>query len=256
MPRARAALEFVKDLVASAPHSKVVAFGVKETDEEILALAAAGTAGYVRESAESTDVVRVLEQVMCDELTCSPRAAASLYRHVAVLSQVAMTPSVWVTATPTPCAVAARVADRTSDRLRTHEQADRAAGWESKLRRSRTTSTTCARNSRYTGAAEAVARIRAISARAVVARLGAGCESDAPKRAEHQKNPPPPAAPAAMSATPGPTPGQKAGIALAPRRPRPQSHGEALGCRHAREIRHTRATAAADQDTALPRSPG
>ena len=47
---------------------------MKETDEEILALAAAGTAGYVRESAESSDVVRVLEQVMCDELPCSPRA--------------------------------------------------------------------------------------------------------------------------------------------------------------------------------------
>lgn len=81
-------VEFVKDLVASAPHSRVVAFGVQETDdEEILALAAAGTAGYVRASAESGDVVRVLEQVMCDELPCSPRAAASLYRRVAVLSQ-------------------------------------------------------------------------------------------------------------------------------------------------------------------------
>jgi len=83
----RDSVEFVKDLVASAPHSKVVAFGVRETDEEILALAAAGTAGYVSEGAESGDVVRVLEQVMCDELPCSPRAAASLYRRVAVLSQ-------------------------------------------------------------------------------------------------------------------------------------------------------------------------
>src|SRR6267142_1540703 len=80
-------VDLLKDLVASAPNSRVVAFGVKETDEEILALAAAGTAGYVRESAESSDVVRVLEQVMCDELPCSPRAAASLYRRVAVLSQ-------------------------------------------------------------------------------------------------------------------------------------------------------------------------
>ncbi len=77
----------VKDLVASVPHSKVVAFGVKEIGEEILALAAAGTAGYVRESAASRDVVRVLEQVMCDELPCSPRAAATLYHHVATLSQ-------------------------------------------------------------------------------------------------------------------------------------------------------------------------
>jgi DNA-binding NarL/FixJ family response regulator len=80
-------VEFVKTLVASAPQSKIVAFGVKETAEEFLALAAAGTAGYVRDSAESNDVVNVLEQVMCDELPCSPRAAASLYRRVATLSQ-------------------------------------------------------------------------------------------------------------------------------------------------------------------------
>jgi two-component system, NarL family, nitrate/nitrite response regulator NarL len=80
-------VELLKDLVASAPNSRVVAFGVKETDEEILALAAAGTAGYVCNSAESNDVVKVLEQVMCDELPCSPRAAASLYRRVAALSR-------------------------------------------------------------------------------------------------------------------------------------------------------------------------
>ena len=80
-------VEFVKTLVASAPHSRIVAFGVKETADEFLALAAAGTAGYVRDSAESNDVVNVLEQVMCDELPCSPRAAASLYRRVATLSQ-------------------------------------------------------------------------------------------------------------------------------------------------------------------------
>jgi DNA-binding NarL/FixJ family response regulator len=80
-------VQLLKDLVASAPDSRVVAFGVKETDEEILALAAAGTAGYVCNSAESSDVVKVLEQVMCDELPCSPRAAASLYRRVAALSR-------------------------------------------------------------------------------------------------------------------------------------------------------------------------
>jgi two-component system, NarL family, nitrate/nitrite response regulator NarL len=80
-------VEHVRALVASAPDSKVVAFGVRETGEEILALAAAGTAGYVCDSAESSDVVTVLERVMCDELVCSPRAAASLYRQVAALAQ-------------------------------------------------------------------------------------------------------------------------------------------------------------------------
>lgn len=85
-------VEFLKDLVASAPHSKVVAFGVKDTDDEILALAAAGTAGYICNSAESSDVVKVLERVMRDELLCSPRTSASLYRRVAKLSQSGKAP--------------------------------------------------------------------------------------------------------------------------------------------------------------------
>lgn len=80
-------VEFLRAFVASSPRSKVVAFGVKETDEEILALAAAGAAGYIRENAESADVARMLRQVLSDELHCSPRTSASLYRQVAVLSQ-------------------------------------------------------------------------------------------------------------------------------------------------------------------------
>ena len=80
-------VEIIRELVAAARHSRVVAFGVNESDGEILALAAAGTAGYIGDGARSGDVVRVLERVMCDELPCSPRAAASLYRRVATLSR-------------------------------------------------------------------------------------------------------------------------------------------------------------------------
>jgi two-component system, NarL family, nitrate/nitrite response regulator NarL len=80
-------VDLVKDLVASAPRSKVVAFGVNETAEEILALAAAGTAGYIGDSVKSGDVVKALQRVISDELTCSPRAAALLYRRVGTLSQ-------------------------------------------------------------------------------------------------------------------------------------------------------------------------
>lgn len=67
----------VTDLVASSPHTKVVAFGVKEIDAEILALSAAGTAGCVRDSAASGDVVKVLEQVLCQEVQEPPRTAAA-----------------------------------------------------------------------------------------------------------------------------------------------------------------------------------
>jgi two-component system, NarL family, nitrate/nitrite response regulator NarL len=86
-------VERVRALVASAPAAKVVAFGVSETGEEILALAAAGTAGYLTSSAESAHVVNVLERLMCDELVCSPRAAACLYRRVAALAQTAGEPA-------------------------------------------------------------------------------------------------------------------------------------------------------------------
>jgi len=79
-------VEYVKDVVSCAPNCKVVAFGVHETEEEILTLAAAGTAGYVRAAVASADVVSVLERVMRNELPCSARAAASLYHEVATLS--------------------------------------------------------------------------------------------------------------------------------------------------------------------------
>src|SRR5262252_1436764 len=83
----RESVEYVKDVVTSAPGCKVVAFGVQETEDEILPLAAAGTSGYVRAGAASDDVVSVLGRVMHDELPCSARAAASLYREVAMLSR-------------------------------------------------------------------------------------------------------------------------------------------------------------------------
>jgi two-component system, NarL family, nitrate/nitrite response regulator NarL len=83
----RESVEDARNLAASLPDAKIVAFGVAETKHDILALAAAGTAGYVCNDAAPKDVVRLLDRVMRDELVCSPFAAASLYRQVALLSQ-------------------------------------------------------------------------------------------------------------------------------------------------------------------------
>jgi two-component system nitrate/nitrite response regulator NarL len=80
-------LGYARTLVDRAPAAKIVAFGVAETDAEIVALAAAGIAGYVRDDAAADDVVAVLRSAMRDELLCSPRAAATLCHHVAVLSR-------------------------------------------------------------------------------------------------------------------------------------------------------------------------
>jgi DNA-binding NarL/FixJ family response regulator len=82
----RESIEHARQFVASVPTTKIVAFGVPEGNDEILALAAAGTAGFVCADAQAKDVVDVLDRVMRDELLCSPQAAASLYHQVAVLS--------------------------------------------------------------------------------------------------------------------------------------------------------------------------
>jgi DNA-binding NarL/FixJ family response regulator len=80
-------LGYARTLADQVPAAKIVAFGVAETDTEIVALAAAGIAGYVRDDAAAEDAVAVLKSAMRDELLCSPRAAATLCHHVAVLSR-------------------------------------------------------------------------------------------------------------------------------------------------------------------------
>lgn len=80
-------LDRARMLAATEPTAKLVAFGISETDDEILALAAAGIAGYLREDAAAEDVAAVLHGVMRDELQCSPRTAASLYHQIRLLSQ-------------------------------------------------------------------------------------------------------------------------------------------------------------------------
>ena len=80
-------LEHAKRLMDHAPAPKVVAFGVAEGDSEIVALAAAGIAGYTPDDAAPEDVVAVLASAMRDELVCSPRAAATLSHQVALLSR-------------------------------------------------------------------------------------------------------------------------------------------------------------------------
>lgn len=80
-------LEYARALANRTPAPKVVAFGVSETATELLALAAAGVAGYVGNDAAPDDVVRIVLGAMRGELVCSPRAAATIYQHLALLSR-------------------------------------------------------------------------------------------------------------------------------------------------------------------------
>jgi two-component system nitrate/nitrite response regulator NarL len=83
----QANLDYAKDLAEQRPAPKVVAFGVAETDAEIVTLAEAGIAGYVSDDAAAEDVAAVLASAMRDELLCSPRDAAKLCHHVSLMSR-------------------------------------------------------------------------------------------------------------------------------------------------------------------------
>jgi two-component system, NarL family, nitrate/nitrite response regulator NarL len=82
----RSNLGCAKELAGSRA-TKVVAFGVAETDADIVSLATAGVVGYVREDSTVEDMLAVLRSAMRNELLCSPRAAATLCHHIAVLSR-------------------------------------------------------------------------------------------------------------------------------------------------------------------------
>jgi DNA-binding NarL/FixJ family response regulator len=80
MPQSIAA---VRGIATTVPRVKVVALGVRENEEDLIACAEAGVAGYVARAASVEDLVATLEGVGRGELLCSPREAGTLWRQIA-----------------------------------------------------------------------------------------------------------------------------------------------------------------------------
>lgn len=78
-------LAAIRLLAAAAPDMSIVAFAVSG-EHDILACAEAGAAGYVPHDASIDDLVVVVQGVSRGELPCSPRMAASLFRHLRTLA--------------------------------------------------------------------------------------------------------------------------------------------------------------------------
>ena len=74
--------QIVRDL-AGSDETPVVALGVPENDDDALACAEAGVAGYVFRDASIEDLSHVIESAARGELLCSPRVAAKLARRAA-----------------------------------------------------------------------------------------------------------------------------------------------------------------------------
>ena len=79
----RDSLATARAIAALDAGTHVVAFAVSERDEDVLACAEAGVEGYVTRAGSCEQLVAVLHSVGRQELLCSPRIAASLFRRVA-----------------------------------------------------------------------------------------------------------------------------------------------------------------------------
>jgi two-component system nitrate/nitrite response regulator NarL len=70
-------------LCAAVPEAGVIALAVAETEENVLAWAEAGIAGYVPNTASVNDLASLIGQISRGEQTCPSRIAGSLLRRVA-----------------------------------------------------------------------------------------------------------------------------------------------------------------------------
>jgi two-component system, NarL family, nitrate/nitrite response regulator NarL len=76
-------LLFVRALVAGGAQSRVIALGLADAGESVLAFAEAGTAGYVPRDASVQDLVLAVEGAVRGELYCSPMLAGLIARRLA-----------------------------------------------------------------------------------------------------------------------------------------------------------------------------
>jgi len=79
-------LDGVEAIVAAAVEVKVITLAVGESEDEVVACAEAGVAGFVRRDGSLDELIATIDSVSRGEMPCSPRIAAVLLERVAVLA--------------------------------------------------------------------------------------------------------------------------------------------------------------------------
>jgi two-component system nitrate/nitrite response regulator NarL len=78
----RESLELIRELRAGQVPVKILAFAVDETSSDVLRCAEAGATGYVTADASVDDLALAIERISREELVCSLRVAAQLFRRM------------------------------------------------------------------------------------------------------------------------------------------------------------------------------
>jgi two-component system nitrate/nitrite response regulator NarL len=75
-------LTVARTLRLELPETKLVALAIREVDDEVIAWAEAGMAGYVSRQASLTDLSATIRRAAVGELVCPPQITANLVRHL------------------------------------------------------------------------------------------------------------------------------------------------------------------------------
>ena len=89
----QASLDIARAINRSAPQVKIVAFAIEEVDRNIFACAEAGIAAWVAREGTVDDLATTIESVTREELVCSARMAAAMFRRLGSLAKSTQTPA-------------------------------------------------------------------------------------------------------------------------------------------------------------------
>jgi two-component system, NarL family, nitrate/nitrite response regulator NarL len=85
-------VQAAKSLSAALPEVSIVALAIAETEENVLAWAEAGIAGFVPNTASVDDLVLLIGQIRRGEQTCPAHIVGSLLRHIGAPERPAKPP--------------------------------------------------------------------------------------------------------------------------------------------------------------------
>ena len=85
-------ITLLREITDVVPEIRVVALGVSETEEEVIACAEGGAAGFFPRDGSLDDLIALVQSVARGELPCSPRIAAALFRRVTRLASERQSP--------------------------------------------------------------------------------------------------------------------------------------------------------------------
>jgi DNA-binding NarL/FixJ family response regulator len=75
-----------REIAPNAP--PIIAFGVRQTSDEVIAWAEAGVTGYIANTISQAEFVPILKAILAGEQACSGQVVAELLRRIAALASV------------------------------------------------------------------------------------------------------------------------------------------------------------------------